>query len=199
MEEGIQPCGTSSGRRSPRDKRMEIALTLYLRHRPYPLPKGDPRGDRHRPGSAQQGPHRRPADPAARLHRSQPQGRGRPAPRGSGRHPSQDRDRLLPGLRHRRGLPVSRSADQDQRAYPQGPEAHHRRQEEGRQPWHLRRRPRPAPRRARLRRPAAGKRRTSRTAPLTSRARSTTPSSPSPTPGQCHRLGVRVTSASRFA
>ena len=34
------------------------------------------------------------------------------------------------GLRHRRGL-RARSAHQDQRAHPQGPEAHRRRQEEG--------------------------------------------------------------------
>ena len=47
------------------------------------------------------------------------------------------------GIRHRKGLPVrgyscpavplseTRSAYEDERAYPQGPEAHHRRQEEG--------------------------------------------------------------------
>ena len=36
------------------------------------------------------------------------------------------------GIRHRRGLPVHGQRTRDQRAHPQGPEAHHRRQEEGR-------------------------------------------------------------------
>ena len=37
------------------------------------------------------------------------------------------------GRRHRQGLPGPWSAHQDQRAYPQGTQAHRRRQEEGRQ------------------------------------------------------------------
>ena len=37
------------------------------------------------------------------------------------------------GQRHRKGLPVARSAHQDQCSYPQGPEAHGRRKEEGHQ------------------------------------------------------------------
>lgn len=37
------------------------------------------------------------------------------------------------GQRHRKGLPGARSAHQDQCSYPQGPEAHGRRKEEGHQ------------------------------------------------------------------
>ena len=51
----------------------------------------------------------------------------------AGRHPAQDRDRLLPGHPPPQRAAGARPADADQRAYPQGQEEDRRRQEEGRQ------------------------------------------------------------------
>jgi hypothetical protein len=50
----------------------------------------------------------------------------------SGRYPSQDRDRLLPGPAPPSWPARARSAHQDQCAHPQGPEAHHRRKKKAR-------------------------------------------------------------------
>src|SRR5699024_11402719 len=119
------------------------------------------------------------------------------APRHRRRHPPQGRDRLLPGPASPPPAAGARSAHQDQRPHPQGPQAHRRRQEEVRplsSPPTLaradrrphRRRENPClPRLARLlasASPAARRRRMSPRATPTSSPHSTTPSSPSPTP-----------------
>jgi len=54
------------------------------------------------------------------LDRSYLQGRRRPAAVRCRRHPPQGGDRVLPGIRHRRGLPVHGQRHPDERSYPQG-------------------------------------------------------------------------------
>ena len=116
------------------------------------------------PGHLRARPDRGRGRQAARRHR-RPRRRGRPAPRALAEHQAPDGDRLLP-----RPAPPARPArprpeHQDQRAHPQGPEAHAGRgQEEGRArsrcPLHA------APSAA-----AASRRRTSPSARRTSRPR----------------------------
>ncbi len=94
------------------------------------------------------------------------------------------------GLRHRRGLPVRGQRTKTNARTRKGPQAHHRRQEEGQVT------PDGTGKEGRHRRqegsedPSSGKRRTSRTAPLTSRAPSTTRSSRSPIPRATSSPGV---------
>ena len=62
-------------------------------------------------------PHRRGDHEAPQLHRREPRGRGRPPPRAVAGHQAPEGDRLLPGIRHRRGLPVNGPAHEDERPH----------------------------------------------------------------------------------
>ena len=121
-----------SGVDIPREKRLEISLT-------YIFGIGRTTAQKicaelgHQPQHPGPRPHRRRGQPHPRLHRHEPQGRGRPAPRGRPGHQAQDRDRLLPGRAPPQGPPCARAAHPHQRPHPQGPEEDRRRQEEGRE------------------------------------------------------------------
>ena len=66
------------------------------------------------------------------LHRRRAPGRGRPAPRAlAGDQAPRPRSAAYRGIRHRRGLPVQRPADEDERAHAQGPEEDRRPRQEG--------------------------------------------------------------------
>ena len=100
---------------------------LRLRHRPLDGQQ-DPRGDRGRPDTHDQGPDRGRDRQAARGGRV-PRGRGRPAPGALPERQAPAGDRLLP-----RPAPPARparagSAHQDQRPRPQGPAPDERRRQ----------------------------------------------------------------------
>ena len=127
------------------------------------------------------------------LRRREPAHRGRPAPRRPAGHQAQDRDRVLPGHPPPPRPAGPRSAHAHQRPHPQGPQAHRRQQEEGcEEVTRWRSQSQPDGDRA------AATARTSPPAWCTSRARSTTRSSRSPTPRATSSPGRRrVASGSR--
>ena len=175
----------------PREKRLEISLTYIFGIGPTLSTQICEATDVNpvHPGA---GPHRRRGRPAPHLHRRQLQGRGRPAPRRLPGHQAQDGDQLLPGRPPPQGPAGPRPAHAHQRPHPQGPEEDRGREEEGEASrW-------PSPPSTAPGGPAARSARTSPTAWRTSRARSTTPSSRSPTPRATCSPGPRpATSASR--
>ncbi|CAA9496169.1 MAG: SSU ribosomal protein S13p (S18e), partial [uncultured Solirubrobacteraceae bacterium] len=104
---------------------------VHLRHRPpdlQPAPGPGRRVARHlRPR-----PDRPGGRPAARPHRGSDR-RGRPAPRALAEHQAPDRDPVLPRTAPPARPAGPRAEHEEQRAHPQGAQAHvRRRQEEGR-------------------------------------------------------------------
>src|SRR6188472_1250237 len=122
--------GTHRRRQSPQSEAARDRPHVHLRDRPVDRAEGL-QGPRPRTRREGQGPDRRRGHETPDLHRREPRGRGRPAPRAYPGDQAAVRDRRVP----RRAAPPQparpRPADQDQRAYAEGPEEDRRAREEG--------------------------------------------------------------------
>ena len=117
----------------PREKRLEISLT-YIFGIGRTTAQQDLRGDSASiPNTRVRDLTDEEVNRIRDVHRRQPQGRGRPAPRHRAGHQAQDGDRLLPGHPPPQGPAGARPAHPHQRPHPQGPQEDRRRQEEGRE------------------------------------------------------------------